>query len=192
MTSGTEGKPKPSMKTIDKPDYTKKLSRKTRALAAICIIAFVLIALIIIKKHNVDSVRELMDDPIPADSVQLVNHTKIDQPTFESDYSADSWFQRFSSNKVAFDKIYNNDWIDVTGVIGSIENPFDCPSLSLEIEGSHLLRKIRCTNCNSTKNKWPKEILNIKVGQTIHIQGNYAGTLSSEYEMYLTKCEIVN
>jgi hypothetical protein len=128
--------------------------------------------------------------PLVGDSIKLVDKT-VSLSKYGSDYSAESWYSDYKANRVAFDKNYNEQLIDIHGIIYKINNNDNCAEIV--IKGSdELYEWIKFTNCINGKDKWSDEVINTTVGQEVHIRGIYSSSLSDNYEMHLYKCHIIN
>jgi hypothetical protein len=139
------------------------------------------------KIEDTASVKSL---PVNDDSIQLINK-KVPASTFESVYSAPSWYADYKANKVAFDKNYNEQTIDIHGVIDKINNNDNCAEIIIRgDEGA--FEWIKFTNCSEGKDGWTDEVINTAVGQEVHIRGKYSNLLSDNYEMVLYKCHIIS
>ena len=130
-----------------------------------------------------------ISDTIATDSIQMAN-LKIDAYKFQSEYDADTWFSDFHANKVLFDKNYNDEALDIHGVIKEINSQFGCASIELEVSSSAFY-SIRCSNCPQGEDKWSNEVEKVIVGQDVHIRGKYSASSSSPYTLHLYKCHII-
>jgi len=129
--------------------------------------------------------------PIVGDSVQTARK-KVDVRTFDSEYSAESWYSDYKSNKVAFDKEYDEKKLDIHGTIDKISNDEGCAQISMKGETGGILTYIEFTNCRGGKDNWSDEVALTAVGQDVHIRGIYSGLLSSSgFEMRLYNCHII-
>ncbi|HTK19189.1 MAG TPA: hypothetical protein VL442_06745 [Mucilaginibacter sp.] len=138
-----------------------------------------------------EGISEPSPDTIRQDSV-LTSNGKVPRSVFESDFSAESWYQKFSANKVAFDQSHKDSVIDVYGTIVSIDVDYDCTQVKLSGDSKSGFDVISCTNCPENKDKWKKEVIELTKGSQIHIRGLYSPTLSSEFEFCLFKCHVIN
>lgn len=127
--------------------------------------------------------------PLKIDSVQ-VTKGKIPKSEFESQYTVDEWHREFKANKVAFDRNYNNYKIDVIGTITRISNDDGCAKIEMRAE-SGIYDKIIFTNCPFGKDKWADEVINVSVGEQVHIRGVYIGSMSDNYELVVVSSHVI-
>jgi len=117
--------------------------------------------------------------------------TLVDTTTTPQFPQATDFFQEFKSNKVAFDKEYDDKIIEFEGEISEITTSWGCAIIEIKA-GSSAFDVIRCSNCPGTKDKWSKEVESVSVGQTVRIKGYYSAISSESYSMSLYKCHIIN
>lgn len=111
-------------------------------------------------------------------------------PTQPKFLQADELFSEYQSNKVAFDKKYDDKLLEFEGVISEISNPWDCARIKIRVYESSY-EEISCSNCPAGVDKWADEIAEISVGQKVRIKGYYNGFSSGKYQMKLYKCHII-
>lgn len=123
------------------------------------------------------------------DSVQLANE-KVSSLDFDVAYSAEKWFSDFKSNKVAFDKDFNEKAIDLHGTITEITNNNHCPAIKISVDDNPF-DEINCSNCADENSGWINEVIGTSVGQEVHIRGYYSGLTSASYRMDVYGCRII-
>ncbi len=128
-------------------------------------------------------------DRAQQDTIKLAQ-AKVLRSEFESSYSADAWFEKFHANKIAFDQEYDGQILDVNGTITRISNDYSCSVIEIKA-GAGIFDKLVFNNCNYGDDKWQKEVIEVAVGETVHIRGKYNGTESGDFEMDLNKCHII-
>ncbi|HTK18230.1 MAG TPA: hypothetical protein VL442_01895 [Mucilaginibacter sp.] len=126
--------------------------------------------------------------PVKEDSVSLTSG-KIPASEFETKYSAESWYSEFESNQIAFNKNYNDKTIDVYGRIHDISKRFGCAQITMKGDESGIMQDITFSNCPAGDDHWTNEVLNVSVGQEVHIRGKYDG--DGGYGMSLYDCHII-
>jgi hypothetical protein len=131
-----------------------------------------------------------VESPVKEDSVQLA-YKKVSKSTFESEYSADSWFSDFKTNKVAFDKNYKDQQIDFYGTITKIKNDYGCASIEIKV-GDGIFDNISCTNCPESVDHWSNEVASTAVGREVRIRGIYSSSISNSYTMSFTSAILLN
>lgn len=140
-------------------------------------------------RDMIDSAQQLLDATKPVDSVPMAKG-KVTRDRFETDFSAESWFGNYSSNKIAFDKEYDKSTFDVYGQIEEISEEWGCSKIVLKVEDNSV-KSISCNNCYNMKDKWASQVEKTAVGNYVHIRGTYDASMSGKYTMYLLACDII-
>lgn len=123
------------------------------------------------------------------DSIETINGF-IPRSTFEYENDARRWFSDFKSNRVRFDKNYQDSAIDLIGKVSEIKSSWGCAIVEVEA-GESAFDKIELSNCPEGKDMWAHEISNISVGQTLHFRGKFNPS-SSDDQMRLYECQIID
>lgn len=103
---------------------------------------------------------------------------------------AEDFFQEFKSNKVAFDKKYDDKLIEFEGEISDISTSWGCARMKVKA-GESAFDVIECDNCPADEDKWSNEVEKVSVGQIVKIKGYYSAFSSESYYMSLYKCHII-
>lgn len=140
---------------------------------------------------------EVLDEPIIEKEVPIIDSIeiaggKISATAFYVHYGADNWFKEFKANKVAFDRKYDGQIIDVDGVVSRISTIWGCSQVEFAAEDSPSNAVISFANCPENNDKWADEVAKIVVGDAIHIRSIYSGNISNDYRMELGSCHIIN
>lgn len=106
-------------------------------------------------------------------------------------------YDEYRSNRVAFDKKNDDKLIEFEGSISEITNDHDCAAIKFKItdENDQYIGYAECSNCPATKDKWsekwPNEIAQLQLGQTVRIKGYYSRNLSNSNNISFYKCRII-
>lgn len=97
------------------------------------------------------------------------------------------------SNRVAFDKKYDDKLIEFEGAISEISNDHGCARLKFKVndENDQYIGYAECSNCPANEDKWSDEIAQLQIGQTVRVRGYYSGSLSSSDNISFYKCHIL-
>lgn len=102
-------------------------------------------------------------------------------------------YDDYRSNKVAFDKKYNDKVIEFEGSISEITNRYGCAGITFNITGEDDARLgfATCSNCPADVDHWSNEVAKLSIGQKVKIKGFYSGDLSDGSSMFFYKCHVL-
>lgn len=134
------------------------------------------------KKNTHQTIEDMLRENEP------YNTPKVDKE-YSSFLQATDLYEKYKSNRVAFNKEYNKKLIEFEGTITDITENSGCAWV--KIKGSaDGWQYISCGNCPENKDGWSKEVAQLQVGNTVRIKGYYSA-LSSEYEMSFYNCHVI-
>ncbi|MBB6273561.1 hypothetical protein HDF26_004021 [Pedobacter cryoconitis] len=102
-------------------------------------------------------------------------------------------YDDYRSNKVAFDKKYNDRAIEFEGSISEITNRYGCAGITFNITSGNdtNLGIVICNNCPADVDHWSNEVAKLNVGQKVKIKGFYSGNLSDGSSIFFYKCHVL-
>lgn len=102
-------------------------------------------------------------------------------------------YDEYRSNRVAFDKKYNDKLIEFEGAVSEITNDYGCAGIKFKVtdENDQYIGYVDCSNCPASKDKWSNEIAQLQLGQTVRIRGYYSSSLSDSNNIDFYKCHII-
>ncbi|MEO3405875.1 hypothetical protein AAFN85_18330 [Mucilaginibacter sp. CAU 1740] len=128
---------------------------------------------------------------IKEDSVQVADE-KIPASTFESDYSAESWYKRYKANPVAFNDKYDQQQIDIHGTITDISLSLSGYSIVTIGSENNAQGSIICDSEKNDKDAWRNEVKALTVGQEVHIRGFFWKSGLDWDNFHMERCHVID
>lgn len=129
------------------------------------------------EEHLQDYSDSLSVEEIGIDTVGALPQSNPPTPSF---MSAVEVFEKYSENKIAFNKANEDKKFEFTGNISEIrKSVLGCSVLTFNITDNYdySIGNINCLNCDEGVDNWENQILKLKVGDRVKITGYYSSAL---------------